>query len=101
VQDKLFLGNLDAERDWGYARDYAEGMWLILQQNEPDDYVLATGERHSVREFVEKAFILEERLFGSETGSRKRRRAVYWEGADRGGRSLFPADRGRLASRRR
>jgi GDPmannose 4,6-dehydratase len=52
----LFLGNLDAERDWGHARDYAEGMWLILQQDEPDDYVLATGEKHSVREFVEKAF---------------------------------------------
>jgi GDPmannose 4,6-dehydratase len=57
LQDRLFLGNLDAERDWGHARDYAEGMWLILQQDEPDDYILATGERHSVREFVEKAFV--------------------------------------------
>jgi GDPmannose 4,6-dehydratase len=56
LQDKLFLGNLDAVRDWGHARDYVEGMWMIVQQNEPDDYVLATGERHSVREFVEKAF---------------------------------------------
>src|SRR6202051_1067486 len=56
VQDRLFLGNLDAERDWGHARDYVEGMWMILQQDEPDDYVLATGEAHSVREFVEKAF---------------------------------------------
>jgi GDPmannose 4,6-dehydratase len=55
-QDKLFLGNLDAARDWGHARDYVEGMWLILQQAEPDDYVLATGESHTVREFVEKAF---------------------------------------------
>jgi GDPmannose 4,6-dehydratase len=55
-QDKLYLGNLDAKRDWGHARDYVEGMWLILQQPEPDDYVLATGESHSVREFVEKAF---------------------------------------------
>jgi GDPmannose 4,6-dehydratase len=55
-QDKLYLGNLDAERDWGHARDYVEGMWLMLQQPEPDDYVLATGERHSVREFIEKAF---------------------------------------------
>ena len=54
--ERLFLGNLDAERDWGHARDYVEGMWLILQQDEPDDYVLATGESHSVREFVEKAF---------------------------------------------
>ena len=55
-QQKLFLGNLDAKRDWGHARDYVEGIWLILQQSEPDDYVLATGEAHSVREFVEKAF---------------------------------------------
>ena len=55
-QDKLYLGNLDARRDWGHARDYVEGMWLMLQQAEPDDYVLATGEEHSVREFVEKAF---------------------------------------------
>jgi GDPmannose 4,6-dehydratase len=55
-QDKLFLGNLDAKRDWGHARDYVEGMWRILQQPEPDDYVLATGETHTVREFVERAF---------------------------------------------
>lgn len=55
-QDRLYLGNLDARRDWGHARDYVEGMWLMLQQPEPDDYVLATGEEHSVREFVEKAF---------------------------------------------
>jgi GDPmannose 4,6-dehydratase len=54
--EKLYLGNLDARRDWGHARDYVEGMWLILQQSKPDDYVLATGEAHSVREFVEKAF---------------------------------------------
>ena len=56
LQQKVFLGNLDATRDWGHARDYVEGMWLILQQETPDDYVLATGESHSVREFVEKAF---------------------------------------------
>ena len=56
LQHKLYLGNLDAVRDWGHARDYAEGMWMILQQEEPDDYVLATGEKHSVREFIEKAF---------------------------------------------
>ena len=56
LQQKLFLGNLDAIRDWGHARDFVEGMWLILQQDEPDDYVLATGEGHAVREFVEKAF---------------------------------------------
>jgi GDPmannose 4,6-dehydratase len=56
LQSKLYLGNLDAERDWGHARDYVEGMWMILQQDKPDDYVLATGEKHSVREFVERAF---------------------------------------------
>lgn len=55
-QDKLYLGNLDARRDWGYARDYVECMWLILQQPEPDDYVIATGEYHTVREFVTLAF---------------------------------------------
>ena len=56
LQDRLFLGNLNAKRDWGHARDYVEGMWLIVQQADPDDYVLATGETHSVREFVERAF---------------------------------------------
>ena len=56
LQDKLFLGNLDAKRDWGHARDYVEGMWLMLQQDEPDDYVLATGDTHSVRELTELAF---------------------------------------------
>jgi GDPmannose 4,6-dehydratase len=55
-QETLFLGNLDARRDWGHARDYVEGIWRILQQPEPDDYVLATGDAHSVREFVELAF---------------------------------------------
>ena len=56
LQEKLFLGNLEARRDWGYAREYVEAMWLMLQQDEPDDYVIATGEQHSVREFVEEAF---------------------------------------------
>jgi GDPmannose 4,6-dehydratase len=56
LQDTLYLGNLDAERDWGHARDFVEGMWLILQQEQPDDFVLATGEKHSVREFAELAF---------------------------------------------
>jgi GDPmannose 4,6-dehydratase len=55
-QEKLYLGNLDAERDWGHARDYVEGMWRIVSQDEPDDYVLATGECHTVRDFVERAF---------------------------------------------
>ncbi|MBO8161870.1 MAG: GDP-mannose 4,6-dehydratase [Thermosipho sp. (in: Bacteria)] len=56
TQEKLYLGNLNAKRDWGYAKDYVKGMWLMLQQPEPDDYVLATGETHSVREFCEKTF---------------------------------------------
>ncbi len=56
TQDKLYLGNLNALRDWGYARDYVECMWLIMQQPEPDDYVIATGEQHSVREFTDLAF---------------------------------------------
>ncbi|MEM7464762.1 MAG: GDP-mannose 4,6-dehydratase, partial [Pseudomonadota bacterium] len=56
LQENLYLGNLDAERDWGHARDYVEGMWRIMQQDEPDDYVLATGRKVSVRKFVEQAF---------------------------------------------
>jgi GDPmannose 4,6-dehydratase len=66
-QQRLYIGNLDAKRDWGHARDFTEGMWLMLQQPEPDDYVLATGETHSVREFVELAF--------AEVG-----RAIEWRG---------------------
>jgi len=56
LQKKLYLGNLDARRDWGHARDYVEAMWLMLQADEPDDYVIATGENHSVREFLDEAF---------------------------------------------
>ena len=56
IQNCIFLGNLDSFRDWGHARDYVDGMWRILQQSQPDDYVLATGEAHSVREFVELSF---------------------------------------------
>ena len=67
-QDCLYLGNLDAARDWGHARDYVRGMWLMLQQDTPDDYVLATGESHTVREFVERAF--------AEVG-----RNIAWSGA--------------------
>jgi GDPmannose 4,6-dehydratase len=67
LQDRLFLGNLDALRDWGHARDYVDGMWRIVQQDTADDYVLATGEQHSVREFVELAF--------KEVG-----RALEWRG---------------------
>lgn len=67
LQEKLTLGNLDAKRDWGFAGDYVEGMWRMLQQDHPDDYVLATNETHTVREFVEKAF--------AETGV-----LIRWEG---------------------
>src|SRR4030066_1729358 len=56
LQDKLFLGNLEAKRDWGYAPNFVEAMWLMLQQEKPDDYVIATGETHSVKEFLEEAF---------------------------------------------
>jgi len=66
-QDVLTLGNLDAKRDWGYAKDYVECMWLMLQQPEPDDFVIATGETHTVRRFVEMAF----RVVGRE---------IEWEG---------------------
>jgi GDPmannose 4,6-dehydratase len=66
-QKRLYIGNLDAKRDWGHARDYVEGMWLMLQQPKADDYVLATGEAHSVREFVELAF--------AQTG-----RKIEWRG---------------------
>ena len=56
LQKKLYMGNLDAQRDWGHARDFVEGMWLILQQEVADDYVLATGEMHTVRELIELSF---------------------------------------------
>jgi len=56
VQQKLYLGNLEAKRDWGYAKEYVEAMWLMLQQDKPDDYVVATGETHSIREFLDVAF---------------------------------------------
>lgn len=69
LQDRLRLGNLDAKRDWGHARDYVEGMWRIMQQPEPDDYVLATGETHTVREFVEHAFrTVDKRIEWTGTG---------------------------------
>jgi GDPmannose 4,6-dehydratase len=56
LQDKLYLGNLDARRDWGYARDYVEGMWMMMQAEQPEDYVFATGETHSIRDFLDLAF---------------------------------------------
>ena len=82
LQDRLFLGNLDAKRDWGHARDYVEGMWRILQCSEPDDYVLATGETHSVREFVEKAF--------AQIGVK-----IVWQGAGVGEKGI-DAESGRV-----
>lgn len=60
LQDKISLGNLDARRDWGYAKDYVEAMWLMLQQDKPDDYVIATGETHTVREFLDEVFQIAE-----------------------------------------
>jgi GDPmannose 4,6-dehydratase len=56
IEKKLYLGNLDAKRDWGYAKEYVEAMWLMLQQEQPDDFVIATGRTHSIREFLEVAF---------------------------------------------
>ena len=64
LQKRLYVGNLDAKRDWGHARDFVEGMWMIVQQDKPGDYVLATGETHSVREFIERAFSIVGRDIG-------------------------------------
>jgi GDPmannose 4,6-dehydratase len=100
-QEQLFLGNLDAMRDWGHARDYVEGMWLMLQQPEPDDYVLATGESHSVREFVESAFAHIGRHIEWRRQRRRRNRngqeVEQAAGVDRS--ALLPADRGRNTAR--
>jgi GDPmannose 4,6-dehydratase len=69
LQNELFIGNLNARRDWGHARDYVEGMWMILQQPTPDDYVLATGDSHTVREFIECAFaVIDRRITWRGTG---------------------------------
>jgi GDPmannose 4,6-dehydratase len=87
LQQQLYIGNLDARRDWGHARDYVRGMWLMMQQDAPDDYVLATGGNHSIREFIERAF--------AEVG-----RAIEWRGSGldevgfdaRGGQELIKVD---------
>ena len=71
MQERIYLGNLDAKRDWGHAQDYVRAMWLMLQEEAPEDFVIATGEAHSVREFVERAF--------AEVGM-----AIAWEGVRRG-----------------
>src|SRR5688572_28677315 len=77
LQKRLYLGNIDASRDWGHARDYVEGMWRILQQDVPDDYVLATGETHTVREFVERAFgCIDRRIEWSGEGADEKGRCV-------------------------
>jgi GDPmannose 4,6-dehydratase len=67
-QECLYLGNLDAKRDWGYAPDYVQAMWLMLQQPKPDDYVIATGETHTVREFIEKSFGIALEWRGKDVG---------------------------------
>jgi GDPmannose 4,6-dehydratase len=89
VEDKLYLGNLDAERDWGHARDYVEAMWLMLQQPVPDDYVIATGVSHTVRYFVEKAFaVVGRKIEWAGTGADER-------GIDsKTGRTLVAIDQG-------
>ena len=97
LQSKLFLGNLDAKRDWGHAKDYVEGMWLMLQQPKPDDYVLATGETHSVREFAEKAFarVGPRDCVGRHQGTEERGMdRKSWTDPDRGRSGLFSSDRG-------
>ena len=78
----LFLGNLDARRDWGYAPEYVEAMWMMLQQDNPDDYVIATGETHSVREFLELAFAASistgRNMSGTTTATSARRKSISW-----------------------
>ena len=81
VQDKLFLGNLDAKRDWGFAPDYIEAIWMMLQQDKPDDYVIATGETHTVRDFLDEAFSTltwtGKNTSKSTRGTTGRRRSMY------------------------
>jgi GDPmannose 4,6-dehydratase len=73
LQERLYIGNLDAKRDWGHARDYVIGMWMIMQQPKPDDFVLATGEGHSVREFIERAFaVIDRRISWQGSGLHER-----------------------------
>lgn len=85
-QDCLYLGNIDAKRDWGHAKDYVAAMWMMMQQEKPDDYVIATGETHTVREFVEKAF---KEVGATITWSG---RGVDEVGKDQNGRTLVRID---------
>ncbi len=102
LQDTLYLGNLDARRDWGHAREYARGMWLMMQQDQPDDYVLATGETTLVRDFVTAAFAeADMTLDWSGRGvDEKARLRPHRPRPGRGRSALFPAHRGRPADRR-
>ncbi len=86
LQDEIVLGNLDSKRDWGYAGDYVKAMWMMLQQDEPDDYVIATGETHSIEELVERAF--------AEVG------IDNWRRLRAAGPEVLPSRRGRSADRR-
>jgi GDPmannose 4,6-dehydratase len=89
VQDCLYLGNLDAQRDWGHAKDYVEAMWRMLQQDTPEDYVVATGETHSVREFCEKAF----KYAGIEIEWKGERGTIHEEAVDKAtGNSVIKID---------
>jgi GDP-mannose 4,6-dehydratase len=101
LQKTLFLGNLDARRDWGHARDYAEMQWLMLQQEAPEDFVIATGEQHSVREFVEAAASKMDMHItwkGEGGGGTRLRRERELRGRDRS--ALFSADRSGYTARR-
>ena len=96
-QDRLYLGNLDAKRDWGFAPEYVEMMWLMLQAEQPDDYVVGTGESHSIREFVEKAFAyvgveLEWRGSGFEEKGIVKSVALQWNGIVKPGQVLIEID---------
>ena len=94
-QDKLYLGNLSSLRDWGYAKDYVECMWLILQNKKPEDFVIATGEQHSVREFCQLAFhnVGIELEFVGEGMNREGHRQGYRQGRHRGQPRLLPPHR--------
>jgi GDPmannose 4,6-dehydratase len=86
TQDRLYLGNLDAKRDWGFAKDYVEAMWLMLQQEQADDYVIATGETHTVREFCELAFAR------AGMSLEWRGEGIEEQGVDASGRTLIEVD---------
>ena len=95
LQNELYLGNLDAKRDWGHARDYVEMQWLMLQQDKPEDYVIATGEQHSVREFVQRcAKLLDLDLHLAGLRRRRKGHRQSRQGRRRGRPALLPPHRG-------